>query len=404
MLQTESVKPVVDSGYVKKELPKSIGTVGIILLIIGVVTGVLSYFINPARASFSYLASFIFLVCICTGSLFVVALEYAAGAVWSVAFRRISEFFSASIPFLIILAIPLFFSLHNLYIWTNPAAVAHDAVLRQRTTYLNIPFFIVRDIIILAVWSLFYFVIIKNSRKQDFSFDQNLTTKNIKVSIAFMVVYAFTVSVFSFDWLMSMTPHWFSTIFGVYVFADSAWVGLAITTLAAVTLTERGYLTPKINRDHYYSLGTLMFAFTVFWAYIAFSQYMLQWYGNLPEEIVYYIHRWTGIWKPLSLALVISHFFVPFLLLLPKSSKTNPNILRATAIWIILTQFLDSYWLVMPGMVNNGFTFHISWMDFTFPLAAIGLVVYLFSVLAKKHNLMPIGDPKLKRTFDFHLN
>ena len=146
-----------------------------------------------------------------------------------------------------------------------------------------------------------------------------------------------------------------------------------------------------------------MFAFTVFWAYIAFSQYMLQWYGDLPEEIIFFVHRWEGGWKYLSVILVLSHFVVPFLLLLPKSSKTNPKMLKFVAVWIIVAQFIDVYWLVMPGMVNNGFVYHFSWIDLTFPIAVIGLVLIVFNLLAKKHNLIPVGDPKLKRGLDFRL-
>ncbi len=395
--------PQTESKYVKKELPKNLGTWGFVLLIIGVALSALSYAVDPARASFAYLTAFIFLLCIGLGSLFLVAMEYAAGAVWSVPFRRISEMFASSVPFLLLLIIPLFFSMHNLFIWMNPTAVAHDETLQVRMHYLNVPFFVVRDIVILLIWWLFYHLLIRNSRKQDSTFDQNLTTKNIKISMAFIPIFAFTISLISFDWLMSMTPKWYSTIFGVYLFADAAWVGFAVVTLTAVLLNEKGYLSSRINKDHYYSLGTWMFAFTVFWAYIAFAQYMLQWYGNLPDEIIYFAHRWYGGWKVVSLVLVISHFIVPFLLLISRRSKTNPKILIFAAVWIIAVQYLDSYWLVMPDMVNNGFTYSFSIMDFSFLIAVVGLIIVLFNLLAKKHNLLAIGDPKLKRSWEFHL-
>jgi hypothetical protein len=393
----------IESGYVKKELPKNLGKTGFILLATGGILSVLAYIIDPARASFSYLTTFISLVCLGIGSLFLVTLEYAAGAVWSVPFRRISEFFASAIPYLLLLAIPLFFSMHNLFTWMNPEVVAQDKVLQGRMVYLNVPFFITRSVAIFLIWWLFYLLLTKNSRKQDESADQGLTTRNIKLSMAFIPVFAFSISIISFDWMMSMTPKWFSTIFGVYLFADSTWLALAVLTLAAVLLTEGGYLSPKVKRDHYYSLGTLLFAFTVFWAYIAFSQYMLQWYGNLPEEIVYFMHRWTGGWKYFSLILVFVHFIVPFLILLPRSSKTNPKILVFVSVWIIAAQYIDSYWLVMPDMVNNGFTYSFSWMDLAFPVAAVGLVIVLFNAKVKKHNLIPLGDPKLQRSFDFHL-
>ncbi len=403
MSQIESGTSVEQTGYIKKELPKNLGNIGVILLVIGLVLGAISYFVDPVRSAYGYLTSFMYLVCLGIGSLFLVSLEYAANAVWSVPFRRIAEFFAATVPLFIILVIPLFFGMHDLFSWTNPAVVAKDAVLKARSSYLNTNFFILRDILIFIIWTVFYFVIIGNSRKQDKSREQVLTVRNIKISAGFIVLFSFTVSILSFDWLMSMAPHWFSTIFGVYYFADAVWGSLALLTLASVMLYQKGYLSPKITRDHFYSLGTLMFAFTVFWAYIAFSQYMLQWYGNLPEEIIYYIHRWDGGWKTVSLILVISHFIVPFLILLPRSSKTNFKILKFAAVWILLSLFLDIYWMVMPGMVNNGLVYHFSWIDFTFPIGIIGLVIVVFNYLANRNNIIPVGDPKLKRGLDFHL-
>jgi hypothetical protein len=391
------------TGYIKKELPNSFVKIGLSLLVIGIALGILSYIFEPARAVYGYLTSFIFLVTIGIGSLFLVALEYVAGVVWSVPFRRIAEFFSSIIPFLIILIIPLFFGMNNLFIWTHPNVVAKDVILQKKEMYLNIPFFIIRSIVILLLWSLFYFLITRNSRKQDFNGEQNLTSRNIKLSAVFILIFAFTISIFSFDWLMSMEPHWYSTIFGVYLFADAVWVSFAVLTLSSVILYQKGYLTNKIKKDHFYSLGTWMFAFTIFWAYIAFSQYMLQWYGNLPEEIIYYTNRWYGPWKAFSLGLVIAHFIVPFLILLPRRSKTNFAILKFAAIWIIVVQFYDAYWLVMPEMINNGFKYNFSLWDFTFPIAAVGLIIFLFGRMVKKYNLFPIGDPKLKRTFEFYL-
>ena len=393
----------IETGYTKKELPKSFGKIGGILLAVGVLSGILSYIVDPSRAAFTYLTSFMFFVTFTVGSLFLVALEFAAGAVWSVPFRRISEFFAANIPLLIIFVIPLFFGMHDLFKWTNSTAVAHDKVLQTKAPYLNTTFFIIRDIVIFLIWWAFYAIIIRNSRKQDTLDDQKITTRNVKISSFFMVVFSFTASIISFDWIMSMSPHWFSTIFGVYYFSGAVWVALAGLTLFAVILNEKGYLTSKLNDDHFYSLGTLMFAFTCFWGYIAFSQYMLQWYGNLPEEVIFFVNRWTGGWKVFSVILVVTHFVVPFLLLISRQAKTNPGRLKFVAVWILCAHFIDLYWLVMPGMVNNGYTYSFSWIDFTFPLAIIGMIMVMFNIMAKKHNLVPVGDPKLKRSFDFHL-
>lgn len=386
--------------YTKKELPNSFGKIGGVLLVIGLILGIVAYLTDPSRAAYGYLTSFMFLVSICIGSLFLVALEYAAGAVWSVPFRRISEFFSAPILLLIILAIPLLFGLHNFFHWTHSET---DAIIQGKTLYLNVPFLISRLGFILLLWFFFYWVIIKNSQKQDSTKDQKLTERNTRFSFAFIVCFAITITIFSVDWIMSIEPHWYSTMFGVYFFSGSVWVALAITTLAAVILYEKGYLDSRINKDHFYSLGTLLFAFTAFWGYIAFSQYMLIWYGDMPEETSWFAHRWHGGWAPVSIILIIAHFVVPFFALLSSPSKTNFRRLKFISIWVIAAQFLDIYWLIMPGMLVGEGSYFFSWGDLVFPIAVVGLLMLMFNYMAKKYNLIPVGDPKLQRGFNFHL-
>jgi len=216
------------------------------------------------------------------------------------------------------------------------------------------------------------------------------------------VIFAFAITIISIDWMMSIEPHWYSTIFGVYFFAGITWVSLAFTTLIAVNLKEKGHLK-KVNKDHFYSLGTLMFAFTCFWGYIAFSQYMLIWIGNIPEETAWFFHRWTGPWVVISIVLIISHFFVPFFALLSYPSKTNFGRLKFISIWIMVVHFIDLYWLIMPGMNIYGQTYYFSWGDVVFPLAVLGIIILVFSNVAKKHNIVPVGDPKLERAADFRL-
>ncbi len=389
--------------YQKRELPGYIGQVGVFLLILGVVLGIISYMLNPARAAFSYLTSYMYLVSIAIGSLFLVALEYTAGATWSTPFRRIVEFLAASIPFLIILAIPLLFNIHDFFLWANQQVVVNDKILVEKTAYLNVPFLLVRLAFILLSWIVFYWIITKNSRKQDETGDQNLTTKNIKISTIFILWFAVSISIMAVDWMMSVEPHWFSTIFGVYYFAGTTWCALAALTLIVVLLKENGYFVDKIKKDHYYSLGAMLFAFTCFWGYMAISQYLLIWYGDLPEETSWFFHRWHGIWTILSITLVVAHFIVPFLALLSFPSKTNPKRLKFMSIWILAVHFLDVYWMIMPGMKIASGGYFFSWSDLVFPIAIVGLLMILFNSLAKRYNLIPIGDPKLQRGFDFRL-
>ncbi len=392
-----------DSGYIKKALPQKFLNTGFALLGVGLVFGIIAFISDSQRASYSYLTAFMFLISLGVGSLFLVSLEYLAGAVWSTPFRRISEFFSGIIPYLIILAIPLFFTLHDIFHWTNSGVVETDAVLKGKEAYLNIPFFIVRVILIFAVWTLFYFLITKRSRKQDETGDQGLTRTNIKLSTAFIFIFAFSITMASVDWMMSLEPHWFSTIFGVYYFSGTVWCALAALTLTAVLLKEKGFLLPGLKNDHYYSLGTMLFAFTAFWGYIAFSQYMLIWYADLPEETTWFFHRWEGGWIYASILLIIVHFIVPFFALLSFPAKTNPKRLKFVSIWVLFAHFFDLYWVIMPGMIQAGRPYSFSWMDLVFPVAVVGFIMIIFWKMTTKYNLVPIKDPKLQRGLDYSL-
>ncbi len=392
-----------DSGYIKRELPQKFVNLGYALFGAGLILGIIAYATDAQRASYSYLTSFMFLISLGVGSLFLVSLEYLSGAVWSTPFRRISEFFSGIIPYLIILSIPLLFTLHDIFHWSHSAVVENDAVLKGKETYLNIPFFIIRNLVVFLIWTLFYFLITKRSRKQDETGEQDLTRINIKLSTGFIFIFAITITISGIDWMMSIEPHWFSTIFGVYYFAGTVWCALAVLTLAAILLRENGYLLPGLKNDHYYSLGTLMFAFTAFWGYIAFSQYMLIWYADLPEETAWFFHRWEGGWMYASIILIIVHFIVPFFALLSFPSKINPRRLKWVAVWILAAHFYDLYWIIMPGIIQTGRAYYFSWMDLVFPLAIIGFVMIIFRMMTNKYNLVPVKDPKLQRGLDYHL-
>lgn len=330
-------------------------------------------------------------------------MEYATGAIWSVPFRRVTEFFAAIIPLLLILVIPLLFNMHNLFHWTHEEVVAGDKILQGKAPYLNVSFFVIRAFVIIGIWSLFYFFLTRNSLKQDSSGDQKLTGKNIKLSTVFIVIFAITISITSFDWLMSVEPHWFSSIFGIYYFSGTVVAALAAVTLAVVLLKEKGYLPEKITSDHLYSLGALMFVFVNFWAYIAFSQYLIIWYADLPEETFWFLQKWEGSWAIFSILLIVIQFLVPFVALLSKPAKMNPKRLKFIAIWLLFAHLFDLYWLVMPQMpgLEGGYVF--SWIDFVFPIATVGFVILIFAMKAKKENLIPVGDPKLERGLDFHL-
>ncbi|MCX6149900.1 MAG: quinol:cytochrome C oxidoreductase [Ignavibacteriales bacterium] len=387
--------------FKQKELPLSINRIGWILFGLGLLLSILAFIYDKQRSSFNLLIVFMFLMSIGVGSLFLVALEYIGGAVWSTPFRRISEFLSSILLILPVFAIPLLFNMQDLYHWTHIEAVQNDKVLQAKSPYLNTNFFLVRTIVFFGLWYLFYWLITKNSKLQDTTKDQNLTTKNVKIAAVFMPVFAITISFSSIDWMMSLEPHWYSTIFGVYYFSGTILAALAALTIIVVLLKENGYLHPSLIKDNYYSLGALLFAFINFWAYIAFSQFMLIWYANIPEETVWILARWHGSWKFISLGLIIVHFIVPYAALLSQPSKMNPTRLLWVSIWILFAHLFDLYWIIMPTFSSTGAVF--SWIEIAFPILVIGAVILLFYYKAKSNNIIPIGDPKLKRGLDFRL-
>jgi hypothetical protein len=389
--------------YQRKDLPSSISKIGMTLLAIGVILGVAAFFVDHSRAVYNYLIAFTFMISIGVGALFLIALEYIVGADWSVPIRRVVEFFAAIIPLLALLVIPLLLNVGELFHWSHPEAVAEDKILNAKAPYLNVTFFIVRVFVLIGLWSLFYFFFVRNSKKQDTSKDQKLTTINIRLSAIFIPIFAITITISAIDWLMSVEPHWFSTIIGVYFFAGTVIAALAAVTLTTVLLKENGYLHPAMTNDHLYSLGALMFAFVNFWGYIAFSQYMLIWYADLPEETFWFMQKWEGSWAIFSIGLIIIKFLVPYIVLVSQPSKMDPKKLKFIAVWLLFAHFYDLFWFVMPEIeqLSGGYSF--SWIDLVFPIAAVGLIILVFNMKAKKENLIPIGDPKLQRGLDFHL-
>lgn len=387
--------------YNIKALPDKILKLGIALTVVGFILVVLAYFTDNTRAAFNNIILLMFLTSIGIGSLFLVAIEHIAGAVWSTPFRRIIEITAGVLLVLPIVALPSYFNIHDLFHWTHTEVVEADKILSGKSGYLNETFFTLRIIGYFVVWFLFYYLLTKNSYKQDKTKDQNLTTKNIRLSAVFLPFFAITITFSSIDWMMSLEPHWFSTIFGVYYFSGTVLTAVAVATFLVVWLNENGYLPKGIVSDHYYSLGALMFAFVNFWAYIAFSQYLLIWYANLPEETIWFLQRWEGGWIFVSIILIIVHFLIPYFGLVSQPSKTNPKRLKSMALWIIAAHFVDLYWIVMPTYGKEEVVF--GWIELAFPILAIGIMILIFTLLSKKKNLVPIGDPKLKRGMDFRL-
>jgi hypothetical protein len=383
----------------RKEMPAAGVRIGWVLIAIGLLAVGGAYAVDAKRSAFNNIILLLFVASIAGGSLFYIALEYIAGAVWSVPMRRVMEFLASLVAVLPILALPMLANVHEVFHWTHPEAVAGDGLLSGKAPYLNIPFFVVRSAAIFLIWILFYLLFVRNSRMQDLSGNPGLTTSNVRLAAVFIPVFAVTLTILALDWMMSLEPHRFSTIFGVYYFSGTALASVSAITYVAVRLHEGGLLIP-LRRDHFYSLGALMFAFVNFWAYIAFSQFMLIWYANIPEETVWFMTRWQNGWEYVSVLLIVVHFGVPYFALLTQESKMDPKRLKFMALWILASHMLDLYWLIMPTYSPE---VTVGWIEIVFPLLAVGLCVVFLGWQMKRRNLVPMKDPKLLRALTFRL-
>lgn len=392
-------------NYTRKDLPKGFLKFGIPLLVIGIIAAFIAYQVDPIRASFNNIISLLLIVSVGMGAIFLVALEHIAGAVWSVPFRRIAEhqgFIFLATP---LLALPILFNMHQIYEWTHIHVVMNDPILYQKSPYLNTGFFYARSIGIFLVMSIFLFVYLRNSTKQDTTHSNKTTKINALISAAFMPIFAISITMVAIDYAMSLEPHWFSTIFGVYYFAGTFATAMAVLTLITLKLKSNGNLLKEINGNHYYSMGGLMFAFTAFWMYMAFSQYMLIWYANVPEETFWFLPRMKDGWEYLSIALIFIKFIIPFGLLLNRNSKMNPSRLKLASFWIIGAHIYDMYWLVMPTYNRMSGTKGpvFGWIELGFIALSAGIILVFYYLVANKKNNIPIGDPKLSRALDFRI-
>lgn len=383
---------------------------GGILVLVGLALGVASLW-DPSdrvRLGFGYLWGFSFLWTVVLGSLFFVALQHLTGAVWSVVVRRVAEMFAAPMWLVAVLFVPivlfgLLFDQFHLFPWVNAATVEHDHLLQGKQVYLNVPFFIGRAVVYFTLWIAFatYFVgtSLKLDRKQ---VGAEASVSMRKVAGPFILVFAVTMTFAGIDWIMSLEPHWFSTIFGVYMFSGIVVTALAAITMTTVKLREVGLLDPNVvTGDHLYSLGALLFAFVCFWAYIAFSQYMLIWYANLPEESFYLYHRLSGNWLGVSVALAVVRFAVPFFVLLSRRAKMNPTVLFWVSVFLLGGQLLDLYWLIMPELHKSGPL--LGWQELGPPVMMIGVLVLYVSRFLRRHAALPVGDPMLDESRRFRL-
>jgi len=356
------------------------------------------------RLSFAWLVNVWFAITICLGMLFFVAIQHLTRAGWSVSIRRFAEIIGGSIAVPILLLSPLVVILLSgssmLFPWNDPAVISGDPVLAGKQPYLNAEFFGLRTVIYAVVWILTGIWLLKSSQEQDRTGDASRTVVLERRSAPLLILLGLTTTFASFDWLMSLDPHWFSTIFGIYVFSGAMVAGLAVLALMTSAAIRSGLLSEMITREHLHDVAKLLFGFNCFWAYIAFSQYLLIWYANIPEETVWYLHRQEAGWEFVSLGLVLFHFIFPFIGLMSRAAKRSPSLVAAFAALLLFAHWLDLYWIVYPNFSETPVWGPMELLGALFVVSATALVA---GRLSQDRELVARSDPRLAEAVNHHV-
>jgi len=364
-----------------------VGGAALLLCLVGAVLSRQDFF----RA---YLIAYLFWSGIALGCLALLMLYHLVSGRWGFVIQRPMEAAARTLPFLALLFLPLLFGLGDLYPWARPEAVAADPLLQHKAPYLNFPFFAGRTALYFAIWIGLALALCGWSAAQDRTADPRLTRSIKRLSGPGLGIYGLTVTFAAVDWVMSLEPTWFSTMYGVMFLVGNGVLALGAMIPAGVLLAGRPPLAAVVTRDRLHDLGNLLLAHVMFWAYIAFSQYLIIWSGNLPEETPWYLHRTTGGWKALALLLIVFHFAVPFLLLLGRTVKRRGGLLLGVSVGLLVMRVADLFWLVTPAFRPQGFTLH--WLDVAAPVALGGLWVGAFCVNLKRRALLPLHDPRFE--------
>ncbi|MEX2260811.1 MAG: hypothetical protein WD696_02610 [Bryobacteraceae bacterium] len=373
---------------------KMAGMVGAAALLLCAIGGLFS----PEQFFRSYLTAYVFVIGIALGSLAIIMLHHLTGGAWGLVIRRLLESVTRTLPLMAVLFLPLAFGVRYLYIWARPEVMARDAILQHKEAYLNVPFFLARAVLYFAVWLAVAYFLNRWSLEQDQRGPEPMARKMQLLSGPGLLLYGATVTFASVDWVMSLDPHWFSTIYGVLFMGGQALSAMAFVIAATVLLARTSPLAEVIRPDHLQDLGKLMLTFVMLWAYFAFSQLLIIWSGNLPEEIPWYIRRLTGGWEYVGLALILFHFFLPFALLLSRKAKRNYSFIASIAGWVIFMRFVDVFWMVVPEFAGHRFL--VSWMD-PLALAGIGgvwLAFFLWQL--DRRPLLPLRDAHLTEALE----
>ena len=372
----------------------------LLLMVIGGAVTLVGIIFVPQRAFASVLLAGYYLLGIGVAAAVFIALTSVTNAGWSTAIRRVPEAMLATLPVAGVVMMLALFGVHSLYEWSHGDAVARDHMLQAKSAWLNVPFFVFRSVLFIGLWITYARYVARLSRNQDATGDIRITKQIKTASAIFLVVLGTTFTLASMDWIMSLEPHWYSTIFGIYNFAGTFLNGLASITLVLILLKRMGPFEHILTDEHLHSLGKLIFAFSTFWMYIWFSQYMLIWYANIPEEVVYMLNRQKGSWLVFTIINVVFNWVIPFVALLPAWTKMRPGFLLRVCIIIMIGHWIDLFWMILPPFMPSAPALNL-W-ELAPVLAMVSAFFYFTFRSLARGNLIPIGDPMLVESLPGH--
>jgi hypothetical protein len=360
--------------------------------VVGAVACLIGVFLDSAQFYQSYLIAYLFWLGIVLGCLPLLMLHHLVGGVWGFVIRRIVESGIRTLPVMAVFFLPVAFGIHHLYEWSHAEAVAADPALQHKSLYLNVPFFLVRAVLYFSAWLVLAYFLNRWSREQDRTGRPDLSRSFQLLSAPGILVYVLAMTFAAFDWGMSLEPHWFSTIYGLMLITGQVLSTLAfVVAVAALLARETAY--DFFNGDLFHDLGNLLLAFTMLWAYMSFSQFLIIWAGNLPEEISWYLRRGSHGWQWIAAVLAVFHFAVPFVLLLARGNKRKREIVSRIAIWLLVMRYVNDYWLIAPvfrtAILPN-------WMDVATLVAIGGLWLTVFFAELSKQTVVPLRDPNFQ--------
>jgi hypothetical protein len=370
------------------------GAVGVVICIIGIVKA-------PDRFFPSYLLAFMFVLGLSLGSLGLLMLQHLTGGNWGIIIRRPLESATRVLALVAVLFVPIFFGMKYLYAaWLTAPTSGEGALSEFQRSYLTLNGFRVRAVLYFVVWLILVFIFNRWSREQDVNREDRGLRRRLKMLAGpGIILYVFVMSFAAIDWAMSLSPHWASTIYGFLFVAGQLISSMSLMIAVVVLLSRAGPLSGVLQPRHIHDLGKLLLAFLMLWAYFSFSQLLIIWSGNQPEEITFYRTRLYSEWGVVAVIVLIFHFFVPFFLLLSRGLKRNPNLLPRVALWLIFMRLVDLFWMTRPEFTPNAWP---NLWDLAALLALGGLWLFVFAGQLKQLPLLPLGDPKLAEAIEHH--